>query len=151
MEERNFPLDMSSWEHTVTTRNGIQCLHSARLVQWVTTIYRNAHIQEKKPKWTKADCAVKATAQTNNAEVRKDYVNMATASAASYTSVDKHALHDVSSHGGGGKGPNFGMQKGCRIQPGKIFWQGRYVDQSQFYRVSNLDCIESLYPISMVC
>ena len=46
--------------------------------------------------------------------------------------------------GGGGSGPSkskdavpkFGMQKGCRVKPGQIFFNGRYVDQNQFYRVS---------------
>ena len=38
--------------------------------------------------------------------------------------------------------PSFGMQKGGRIQPGQIFWQGKYIDQSQFYKVRILSFID---------
>ena len=57
------------------------------------------------------------------------------ATSAAYSNID----------GGGGGGssgknkdsaPQFGMQKGSRIKPGQIFFNGRYVDQNQFYRVS---------------
>ena len=34
-----------------------------------------------------------------------------------------------------GDGPTFGMQKGMRIQPGQIFYKGKYIDQTQFYQV----------------
>ena len=54
----------------------------------------------------------------------------------------------ISSNAGAGAGdsksdlPSFGMQKGGRIQPGKIFWQGKYIDQSQFYKVRILSFID---------
>ena len=54
---------------------------------------------------------------------------MATASAATFSTVDNDKL-------GKGDGPTFGMQKGMRIQQGQILYQGKYIDQSQFYRVS---------------
>ena len=66
---------------------------------------------------------------------------MATTSA--YNAVDSGIQNSVSggtvSSAGGKDVPRFGMQKGCRIQPGQILWQGRYVDQNQFYRVSHID------------
>lgn len=64
---------------------------------------------------------------------------MATASAACSTAGNSHLHrhhHSNIPNAGGHDGPSFGMQKGARVQPGKIFWQGHYVDQSQFYRVS---------------
>ena len=60
----------------------------------------------------------------------RHYERMATSAA--YSNID----------GGGGNSkskdsaPQFGMQKGARIKPGQIFFNGRYVDQNQFYRVS---------------
>ena len=63
---------------------------------------------------------------------------MATTSA--YNAVDSGIQNSACSGGtassAGKDVPRFGMQKGCRIQPGQILWQGRYVDQNQFYRVS---------------
>ena len=38
--------------------------------------------------------------------------------------------------------PKFGMNKGVRIQAGHILFQGKYIDQNQFYRVSHLFSIE---------
>ena len=38
--------------------------------------------------------------------------------------------------------PSFGMQKGGRIQPGQIFWQGKYINQAQFYQVRILPLID---------
>ena len=52
------------------------------------------------------------------------------------------AYSNIDGGGGGSSGkskdsaPQFGMQKGSRIKPGQIFFNGRYVDQNQFYRVS---------------
>ena len=37
-------------------------------------------------------------------------------------------------------GTGFGVH-GVRINPGQILWQGRYVDQSLFYKVRDLCCI----------
>ena len=66
---------------------------------------------------------------------------MATASAATFSTVDNDKL-------GKGDGPTFGMQKGMRIQQGQILYQGKYIDQSQFYRVSAIWILSSLatYP-----
>ena len=34
------------------------------------------------------------------------------------------------------RNPKFGMEKGTRVLPGKIFINGRYIDQAEFLRVS---------------
>ena len=37
-----------------------------------------------------------------------------------------------------GDRPKFGMSKGTRTTPGKIFYCGRFIDQKLLYQVSNL-------------
>ena len=78
---------------------------------------------------------------------------MAAASTA-FTSHQSMMYTKVEMNGGGGGGrdslpasysqespshqklPRFGMNKGVRINPGQIYWQGKYVDQSLFFKVS---------------
>ena len=63
---------------------------------------------------------------------------MATA-AASYAEADLKGQQNSSVNQAlmpNDKKPRFCMKKGVRIQAGHILWQGRYVDQNQFYRVS---------------
>ena len=66
---------------------------------------------------------------------RKNLKKMAAAAISSNAggTVDHDSKCDV---------PSFGMQKGGRIQPGQIFWQGKYINQAQFYQVRILPLID---------
>ena len=33
------------------------------------------------------------------------------------------------------RGPRFGMEKGTRVHPGQIYFQGKYIDQNEFLKV----------------
>ena len=35
-----------------------------------------------------------------------------------------------------GPGPRFGMEKGTRVHPGQIFYQGKYINEAEFFKVS---------------
>ena len=36
------------------------------------------------------------------------------------------------------RGPRFGMEKGTRVNPGQILFQGKYIDQNEFFKVSDM-------------
>ena len=36
------------------------------------------------------------------------------------------------------RGPRFGMEKGTRVNPGQILFQGKYIDQNEFLKVSEM-------------
>ena len=36
------------------------------------------------------------------------------------------------------RGPRFGMEKGTRVHPGQIYFQGKYIDQNEFFKVSDM-------------
>ena len=36
------------------------------------------------------------------------------------------------------RGPRFGMEKGTRVNPGQILFQGKYIDQNEFLKVSEI-------------
>ena len=33
------------------------------------------------------------------------------------------------------RAPRFGMEKGTRVHPGQIFYQGKYINEAEFFKV----------------
>ena len=71
-------------------------------------------------------------------DLRLPYLDLIMANAAASYIDDKNQGRSCTPVGGLERKPKFGMNKGIRIQAGHILWQGRYIDQNQFYKVSTV-------------
>jgi len=36
------------------------------------------------------------------------------------------------------RGPQFGMEKGTRVHPGQILYQGKYINEAEFFKVRSI-------------